>query len=178
MAILRYTPIMRIWARVFQIAWIFTLTIILAFLIFGWSISTDRSLYICSPKFGVEAKVHANSLSLIVGAADRTVNLVDLGTIDPFYDATKFLIESSSKDHSILGIAWGKVHYDDAPNAPIRFVRLPLWIVAPISLLLLIQSGRGLVRSLKRRPGQCRSCGYDLRATPDRCPECGTTHPG
>ena len=55
------------------------------------------------------------------------------------------------------------------------FVGVPFWgavallSVLPITWLAL----RIYAQNIRARAGFCRSCGYDLRGTPDRCPECG-----
>jgi hypothetical protein len=53
--------------------------------------------------------------------------------------------------------------------------RLVPFMVASLSAGWL--AGIGVRRVARRRPrvGCCPTCGYDVRATPERCPECGTS---
>ena len=56
-----------------------------------------------------------------------------------------------------------------------RVISIPYWFCFCLSLLpIAILCKRRLWRQAAWR-GVCKVCGYDLRATPERCPECGTT---
>ena len=70
------------------------------------------------------------------------------------------------------------------PFTPPPRVRPKGWSVnLTIPIVLLTVSSVGLylmdwvprrVRRVRRAAGLCPGCGYDMRASPDRCPECGT----
>jgi hypothetical protein len=71
---------------------------------------------------------------------------------------------------------FGIVHYRTLDG---WFIAVRLWI--PLAVLLLgamlfsFLTVRGSRPIRRMRRGLCPNCGYDIRATPDQCPECGSS---
>ena len=59
-------------------------------------------------------------------------------------------------------------------SASDRVAAWPPFVIATVSaIVVILVARRVLVRRHRRRTGYCGVCGYDLRVTPLRCPECG-----
>ena len=85
-------------------------------------------------------------------------------------------------------VYWGAMPNAAYDNGTIFLFRDPvpepyghwLWVsIKPLLGLAGMATAWSLFRCVRvwtaaRRPGVCRKCGYDLRASPERCPECGT----
>jgi hypothetical protein len=56
----------------------------------------------------------------------------------------------------------------------VRYWAITLLVTLAASPVWLVVARRWFRRARSRRAGFCRHCGYDLRASPERCPECGT----
>jgi hypothetical protein len=57
------------------------------------------------------------------------------------------------------------------------YVLFPHWLpLVPVGAPAACWAWRRWTSRRWRRRGACRRCGYDLRATPGRCPECGAPH--
>jgi hypothetical protein len=61
-------------------------------------------------------------------------------------------------------------------GSPHWFVAGPIWsLLVACAVLPLLRTEVAIRRLRRARRSKCIHCGYDLRATPERCPECGTS---
>jgi hypothetical protein len=78
--------------------------------------------------------------------------------------------------HPFFGVTSG---WELSPSGPPRFwtVGLPFWLIAGLAAVPLLPGFHRRYRQERQRrrlkAGCCMECGYDLRASTGRCPECG-----
>lgn len=69
---------------------------------------------------------------------------------------------------------WHRQAATTPPDFRFRWIAMPSWLLAAgLAVLPAIRFRKHLRIGSRHAPGCCSRCGYDLRATPDRCPECG-----
>ena len=72
-----------------------------------------------------------------------------------------------------LGLAYARVDYNFDGTMVRRALYVPHWLAAAVMSVLPVLAIGARRRRRRSDPSICANCGYDLRATPGRCPECG-----
>ncbi len=109
-------------------------------------------------------------------------------SFDARYSPRHFWFHFDYQDHSYKLLDSASTFPDPPPKSTLKTARwsvlhtpkttrewhliIPDWFIFGCAAAVFWYSRKNSKR--EPRPGFCQACGYDLRATPGRCPECGT----
>ena len=72
-----------------------------------------------------------------------------------------------------IGVDWA--HYNNGMSLYVIAIPHPLLAaITFVPAIVIVKQVRAARRRARLKAGRCPTCGYDLRATTQRCPECGT----
>jgi hypothetical protein len=96
-----------------------------------------------------------------------------LEEVQPLYEG--LFEQGTTLRASLIGFQLGHGTIDVFKDPPaFTAVTVPHWFVVLMTAVPTVLWMRGGVRRWRwGRHGRCRDCGYDLRSSPERCPECG-----
>jgi hypothetical protein len=143
---------------------------------FAWWQSYRDVVYVASPIWGLHTTTQRGVISIfiIAGEPDSTPFKMT-GDPPPYLRTVMRWLGSSRHVVPHFGFTQGRVIVGYMMlRLDVRVISFPLWwVLSAVAFFPMFRLAVALRRH-KRLSGLCSSCGYDLRATPDRCPECGT----
>jgi hypothetical protein len=139
--------------------------------------SGETELFVRSEGGELSVMANTNSVAMPPGTGQAEWKLV-LPNFKPISQAQR--LQRPISFWNRVGFGFDKSRY-----RPVGWKSGYWMIVSPYWFLLALAtplSARWLIRGLSSRrrrrlaaSGRCTTCGYDLRGTPARCPECGST---
>lgn len=125
--------------------------------------------------------VYSGNQVVFGGRSNRgrlTVGMIDLQSVANDHGLLRAMLDISEQLTGFMsGFGYRRLSWESSPlELPgIRIAMVPHWFVAAIACIPALLWLRATRRHRRRiRGGLCLACGYDLRESRERCPECGT----
>ena len=115
-------------------------------------------------RMGRWKKMEASGIHF-VGKTYPTADMINLGWDRTFWSRRGF-VQQSARNYQ----EWPEYYHWQS------VIGFPCWLptlIFAVPPILTIR--RWTILRHRRRLGRCEHCGYDLRGSPERCPECGTS---